>query len=153
MPDVTVRNNTSSCLNIGFCITTPLAFENEVKPEQTIRLHLSSFVHTVEVRQDNGSNRFTPGESWRKFGEISGACAAGATAVAVGTGWVFGMFGPRTSPVGSTALVGAGAAWNAAHAGQCLYLISDEGVTCVLAKIVRPVQVALRTLKVWMVSL
>lgn len=117
MPDVTVRNNTSTCLNIGFCVTTPLAFKNEVKPNEMIRLHLASFVHTIEVREDQGSNRFSVGESWQKFGEIAGACAAGVTAVTVGTAWALGMFGGHKSPLGSAALIGAGAAWNAAHAG------------------------------------
>jgi len=128
MPDVTVHNQTSARLNIGFCIATPLAFVNEVQPDQTIRLHLSSFVHTVEVRYDNGSNRFCAEESWQKAGEISGACAAGVAAVTLGTGWLLGTFGPHASWTGTAALTGASAAWGAAQAGGARYAQSADGV-------------------------
>ena len=117
MPNVTVLNTTSSTLNVAFSITTPLAFHNDVKPDQKVHLHLSTFVHGFEARLDSGHNRFSPNESWKKVGEIGTACAAGATAVTLGTGWLFGAFGSAIgSPVGAAALAGAGASWRAANA-------------------------------------
>ena len=116
MPDVTVRNDTSSTLNIAFCFTRmPVASQNGVEPGQTFRPHLASFVHALEVRLDNGSNRFSHGDGWQKFGEIAGACAAGTVAVGLGAGAVLGAFsGHVRAAIGGIA--GAGFAWEAAHA-------------------------------------
>ena len=120
MPDITVHNQTSSPLNVAFCVTTPLAFSNDVQPDQTIRLHLASFVHTFEARVDSGDNRYSPGESWQKVGEIGTACAAGVAAVALGTGWFLGTF---AGPVRPVALGWAGAAWNTAHASWVVFIL------------------------------
>lgn len=122
MPDVFIHNQTSHILNIGFWVGTPLCFVNEVKPDQKIKVHLASFAHTIEARVDNGSNRYSTGETWQKAGELGAACAAGTSAVVVGTAWLTGLFGKHTSPVASAAVGGAGLAWGAAHAG--LYIAS-----------------------------
>ena len=119
MPDVIVHNNTSSTLNIAFSVTTPLWFHNSVNPDQTVHFPLSTFVHGFEARIDSGLNRFSSDESWKKIREIGTACAVGATAVTLGTGWLLGAFGRQGSPVGVAALAGAGATWNAANA--CWY--------------------------------
>lgn len=116
MPTVTVHNKTSSTLNVAFSIATPLAFHNDVKPDNKIHLPLSTFVHGFEARIDSGRNRFSPDESWKKVGEIGTACAAGAAAVTLGTGWLFGAFGGHASPVGAAAFMGAGTTWGAANA-------------------------------------
>ena len=120
MPEVTVRNDTSSTLNIAFCFTRmPVASQNGVEPGQTFRAPLASFVHALEVRLDKGTNRFSPGDGWRKFGEISGACAAGTIAVGLGAGAVLGAFsGHARAAIGGIA--SAGVAWRAAHAGTSL---------------------------------
>jgi hypothetical protein len=100
-------------LNVAFSITTPIAFHNDVQPDQRVHLSLSTFVHGFEARVDSGHNRFSSDESWKKIGEIGTACAAGAAAVTLGTGWLLGAFIGRGSPI---ALAGAGATWNAANA-------------------------------------
>src|SRR6266498_4878569 len=114
MPDVIVHNRTPSTLNIAFSITAPLWFHNEVNPDQTVHFPLSTIVHGFEARSDSGLNRFSSDESWKKIGEIGTACAVGATAVTLGTGWVLGAFGTQGSPFGlaASALAGAGATWN-----------------------------------------
>jgi hypothetical protein len=111
MPTVTVHNNTSSTLNVAFSITTPLAFHNDVQPDQRVHFPLATFVHGFEARVDSGHNRFSSDESWKKIGEISTACAAGAAAVTLGTGWLFGAFGGRGSPIA----LATNATWNAAN--------------------------------------
>jgi len=115
MPNVTVHNKTSSTLNVAFSIATPLAFHNDVIPDKTVHLHLSTFVHGFEARIDSGHNRFSSDESWNKVGEISAACAAGASAVTLGAGWLFGAFGGHASPIGAAAVAGAGTTWRAAN--------------------------------------
>jgi hypothetical protein len=116
MPTVSVHNKTSSTLNVAFSIATPLAFQNDIKPDEKIHLPLSTFAHGFEARIDSGQNRFSSNESWQKVGEIGTACAAGAAAVTLGTGWLFGAFGGRASPFSAAAFAGAGATWNAANA-------------------------------------
>lgn len=117
MPDATIRNNTQDIINVGFWVGAPWSFQNEVGAGQTARVHLPSLPLTVEVRIDNGSNRFSTGESWKKGGELVTACAAGTAAVVAGSMWLLGMFGPRASPAGTTAVAGAGLAWRAANDG------------------------------------
>lgn len=124
MPDIKVSNKTSEVLNIGFRIVTPIAFINEVQPSQTISLHLASFLHGFEARRDNGFNRFSADESWRKAGELGGAIAAGTASVLAGTAWALGTFG-RSGPLSSVALASAGAAWGAACQGCHLLLLSS----------------------------
>lgn len=119
MPDIKVSNKTSDILNIAFCIATPLAFVNEVQPSQTVTLHLASFVHTFEARQDNGSNRFSADENWRKAGELGGAIAAGTASVLAGTAWALGAFS------NTAAFAVASAAWGAAHQGSHLLPLSS----------------------------
>ncbi|KAL0947875.1 hypothetical protein HGRIS_010510 [Hohenbuehelia grisea] len=117
MPDVTIRNDTESTINIAFGILTPLVFTNEVKPGDTVRLNLAMFVHSVEARVDNGTNRFSSGESWARVSDIGSAVAAGTAAVTLGTAWVCGAFGPHASPLATGAIGGAGLSWKAATDG------------------------------------
>jgi len=105
----------------------PVASQNEVEPGQTMRMPLASFVHTLEVRLDNRSNRFSPADGWMKFGEIAGACAAGTMAVGLGAGAVLGAFSGHTrAAIGG--LAAADAAWRAAHAGGARFGGTIDGV-------------------------
>jgi hypothetical protein len=122
MPDVTFQNQTSFILNIAFSISTPLAFHNEIEPNQTINLHLSTFRHHFEARIDSSGNRFSREQSLKKIGEIGTASLAGVAAVALGTGWLFGTFGRHARPA---ALAAAGAAWAAANTSWSFYLLKS----------------------------
>lgn len=126
MPDVVMHNHTSHILNIGFWVGTPLCFVNEVGPDQKRTVHLASIPHRIEARIDIVNNRYSAGESWQKAGELGAACAAGATAVIIGTGWLAGLLGNHASPVGQAALGGASALWGAAHAGTHTALVVEE---------------------------
>ncbi|KAF9498949.1 hypothetical protein BDN71DRAFT_1428309 [Pleurotus eryngii] len=106
MPDATIRNATNHTLNIAFWVVAPQESGNGVG--KTIKLNLAMFVHSVEVRVDHETNRFSGDDSWARASELGTSVFAGTAAVALGTGWVFGLFGHHASSVADAALGGTG---------------------------------------------
>lgn len=59
----------------------------------------------------------TTQRSWARASELGASVAAGTAAVALGTGWLFGVLGYNTLPDPDAALGGAGESWEMARQG------------------------------------
>ena len=81
MPDVTIRNETPHILNVAFRFVAPASWTNALSAGASWTPHLPSVTYTIEVRIDNGTNRFFAGGALAAAGDIAIGWLAGAAGV------------------------------------------------------------------------
>ncbi|KJA20914.1 hypothetical protein HYPSUDRAFT_42506 [Hypholoma sublateritium FD-334 SS-4] len=81
MPDVTIRNETPHVLNIAFRFVAPAYWTNALIARESWTPHLASALYTIEIRVDNGRNRFSAEGAWATAGDITTGWLAGAAGV------------------------------------------------------------------------
>jgi hypothetical protein len=96
IPVVTIKNQTSSTLNVAWTLGAPVAFKNSLKGGGTWSEDRPTWPHTFEARIDLGArNQVSVQGSLDCAAQVGTSVAAGAASVAVGTGGALGALWGR----------------------------------------------------------